>query len=188
MLFLDPSLLSTSTSSLPSTIQPSSARPTCLPASQGYGIPLAFLSTFIASIPELSLAQIFITECYTQSIIHSAVPVIDHRFLIIEISRWIKLGKKSIWIRVDRLRWKPDGMMKFIGKGLETRANDHVQISATQDALRRVGNPSRENMQSFTSPPRLAHLNELLHIICQELTTYKLWPVRLSPMLSLSFV
>lgn len=51
-----------------------------------------------------------------------------------------------------------------------------VQLAASKNDL--LVDSHIENRQTFSTPPTLGALKQLLHVICEELKTYELWPVR----------
>lgn len=51
-----------------------------------------------------------------------------------------------------------------------------VQLAASKEKLVSATDV-RENRQTFTTPPTLGGLRLLLSVICDELTTYQVWPV-----------
>jgi hypothetical protein len=53
--------------------------------------------------------------------------------------------------------------------------NLQAQLAATKGRL--TGSAILENRQVFETPPTLAELRYFLLVICDELKTYKLWPV-----------
>lgn len=93
---------------------------TVIPAGGGgYGIPLDHLCRLITSYPSLQDADIVASECYTKRI----APTVVHRYLVLELRRE---GKKTVWIRLDRTRFKAGGAMRFVRSGAQTKANDVV--------------------------------------------------------------
>lgn len=94
------------------------------------------------------------------------------------------------------MRLKILGTAKFLRAAAQTRANDvvrslarrfspipysssvQVQLAASKGVL--IPKARSENLQKFNKFPTLGELHHLLRVICAELTTYKLWPVRLA--------
>lgn len=81
---------------------------------------LSNLTQLISNHTALYKATIVATECYTQPIRLGVL----HRFLMIELHR---LGKKSIWLRLDRRRSAKVGAFRFVLSGGSTPANDTVR-------------------------------------------------------------
>lgn len=92
---------------------------TFIPMDGAYGIPMVYLSRLIDDFPALRNAEIASSECWTAPIRFGVL----HRFLVLELRRE---GRKSIWLRLERTRFKGDSAMKFIWQGGQTRANDIV--------------------------------------------------------------
>lgn len=116
-----------------------------------------------------------------------------HRFLVVELKRE---GKKLICLRLDRRRGEGVSPISLISASGVTSANDTVsnigivsseiahktfcgsaQARLAPTKARLIKTAELENQQFFKIPPTLAKLRELLIATCEELQTYKLWPV-----------
>lgn len=84
-----------------------------------YGSTLSYLTQRISKHTALYYTAIVSTECYSEPMRLGIV----HRFLLMELAR---PGKKIIWLRLDRLRSKRVGILRFLGSGGSTPAYDTV--------------------------------------------------------------
>lgn len=96
---------------------------TIVPQQGGYGGQLAHLIHLINNYTALQYATIKSTECYA----HHIALGIPHRFLILELER---PGKKTIWLRMDRMRSRTVSTTSFLRGGATTQANDIVRVQS----------------------------------------------------------
>jgi hypothetical protein len=81
---------------------------------------LAELCTRVDNNPQLRLARIVSTECYTQD-----AGGILHRFLVMELRM---PSRDTLWLRLDRRMAKDVSFWGFVKASGETEANDAVCI------------------------------------------------------------
>lgn len=96
---------------------------TFLPAGGILGAPLEHLCRLIDAYPSLRDADIVSSESFVEPLRLGIV----HRFLLLELRR---SGRKTIWARLERLRYKLASNWTFILAGAQTRANDSVSLNA----------------------------------------------------------
>lgn len=75
----------------------------------------------------MQLAEIVATEGYSEW-----TGTVVHRFLILELQR---VGRKSIWLRIDRQRAQDVSALRFLAARASTPANDTVGASNWQYTL-----------------------------------------------------
>lgn len=141
----------------------------------------------------LQRAEIRSAESYRQRI-----GGIAYRFLVLELQRQ---DHSPIWLRLDRRRDTETGSLQFFLALLKTPANDTVRLLSKSDdgqhllipfhlgyVLReqRVFKPRRDPRESlgFKTLSILGEFRHILRVIYEELSMYKVWPVRLSKNIS----
>lgn len=175
-----------STSSIASIARSVASICTFLPRRGGFGGQLNNLIQLIDADKVLQSAIILSTECCLQTIGAG----IYHRYIVMQLER---AGRKTIWLRLDRRRGSFVTNAQLLRSLGSTRANDTVspsfsppeitaddvvqmRFSTSRDALVPTLD-ARENEQTFTTPPTLHQLKQLLMIVVAKLSTYEIWPV-----------
>ena len=144
------------------------------------------LCEFIQRQRSLQQAIITMTEGYAERL-----GAIVHRFLVLELKRE---DKKPIYLRLDRRLGKGVPTISLLRTSGVTSANDTVgsvitvlwrncsqdlnvkaQFASSKDRL--LKGAERENQQAFKEPLALDKMRHILLVTCDELRTYKLWPV-----------
>lgn len=163
---------------------------TFLPTGGLLGASLEHFCRLIDAYPSLQDAEIISSECYQEPI----NMVLMHRFLLLELRRH---KRKTIWVRLERLRDRLQSNRRFLLAGAQTRANDSVSAplqfrgNNSHHRIRqvRIGASKKdligirgqcENHQVFSTLPRLGELRHLIHVVGHELPKYKLLSVNIS--------